>query len=432
MTTQILAYTERPEFKALLEFELKAITGFAPVVHDSLEELESMLAIFPVVEVLVVDTPRAQPNFASFLEKVKKGAATYRNVILIGEGNHLGPNLTVFHQGDVATMLSHLKKNFGRPETDTTWVSMPISALYHFRKLPFDLFVKLSDEKFVKRIPSLEEIEDHTVKSFKDRGISELYFHREHNKDFSRMLINNMIEKLEQNFENDEVELKARTEVFGTVKEIVHSLGIPAKVIEICDTMVADLATNVIKDGGKLARHLERLRSTDLALHYRFVELTCYLGSQLLIALDEKNYHTELKRFIFAAYFCDMTLTDDQHYHHFNLDNAKTLKTQEKKEVMDHAWKAANLVSKYKDAPMDIAIVIKQHHGAIDGAGFPVKKSPHITNLTKCLIISQELAYGMLTQTHKPAIDVLKKMVEKNQGSGLQEIVELFEISLRK
>lgn len=434
MNIQILAFTERPEFKTFLEFELKSMTGVDPTVHITIKDLDSILDVIPMVDVLVLDTPKVRAEFDLFLNKIIKYGDKVKHLIIMGTGELKANNLKFFHRGDVASMLSYLKEALGATEPKSEgWISVPVTALYHFNKLPFDLYVKLSDEKYVKRIPALEYVDETTVDSFKKRGILEMHFHREHNKTFSRLLIQNMLTKVDGEYTDDNLELKARTEVFDTVKEIVQALGLSPKVVEVCDSIVAEMTVDVIQGGGKLGKHVERLQgNAKLTFHYRFVELTCYIGTQMLKALDPKNYGQESRRFIFAAFFCDMTLSDQEHLNHLSLDNLRVLKTQEQKSVQDHACKASQLIAKHKDAPLDIAIVIKQHHGALDGMGFPVKKSPLLTNLTKVLILSQELAYGMLTKTHTPAIEVLKTMVKKHEGSALHELVELFESTLEK
>ena len=181
-----------------------------------------------------------------------------------------------------------------------------------------------------------------------------------------------------------------------------------------------------------MAAFLERLKKRqDLAFHYRFIEMTCFIGGQLLQATDPENWENELRRFAFAAFFCDITLSQPKYLHIFAEEDMKDLRPHEIKEVHEHALKAAQMVAKIPTAPIDIGIVIKQHHGSLTGIGFAAKKPSNLTSLAKCLIISHELAHGILTNSEKPALEVLKALIKIDRGAALQELVDVFEKSLR-
>jgi hypothetical protein len=433
MTTPVIGYTPRPEFRALLEFELKAMTGIAPVIHENVDDFESLLEIFPKVDVLLLDVTQGDDHLQKLASRIISASDTFRHVILVGGHAKTLPHLKLFQKSELVALIGHLKELLVNSEfSKDSWIDIPVTALYHFKQVPFDLFIKLSSDRYIKRIPTLEEIDDSTIESFRSRGINEVYFLRENNKDFSRLLINNMLNKIESDYQNPNEELKARSQVFSTVKELVQALGIAPKVMQISETMITEVSSSVLLAGGKLAKHVERLqRNLQFSFHYRLVELTCYLGTQLLLAINEKNYPDEVRRFVFAAFFCDITLTEQDYIHHFDEDLPKTLEVRDERVVMDHAWKAAELVSKYPNAPIDIGIVIKQHHGAVDGVGFPKKKSPHLTTLAKCLIISQELSYKILMNPEIPALEVLKMMAKNHDEAASQRLIKLFERSLK-
>ena len=52
--SQIVAFTKRLDFKTLLDIECKSLTGFAPVVKDSVDEFQSMLGLLGDIDVLII------------------------------------------------------------------------------------------------------------------------------------------------------------------------------------------------------------------------------------------------------------------------------------------------------------------------------------------------------------------------------------------
>lgn len=402
MTSPLLIFAQQPDLKALLEVECKTLSGFTPAVYSNLDEIESMLDMIGEVNLLILEYQNTDA-FRNFVDTMQLKSGL-KNILILGESHRTENKVRSFPYTDFEAVQNVMKDILvGKKSTIEAWVCVPIEAFLHFKKLPFDLYVKISETKYVKRIPAHEEVDSKTISQFQAKGLNELYFDKQFKRDFSLMLINNMINKVEHEYATMDESIQARSEVFVTVREIVQGMGLAPKVIEVCETMIHEIEKDAIKNGRHITQHLERLKNReDLAFHYRFIEMTCYIGGQLLQVIDPDNLEHELKRFSFAAFFCDMALSDPQLIYVFTVDDFEKLRPPQQKEVNDHALRAANLVAKLPNAPIDVAIIIKQHHGSLSGVGLHHKKSIHLATLAKCLIISQELAYGILTNTHRP------------------------------
>lgn len=433
MTQSILIFTKNPAFRALVEPECKNRSGFAPVVHDKVEELEAMIDLLSEIELLIIDGSADKESLTSFLNQLPLKSTTLNHVLLYcDESLPTTLSLKSFSQKDLETFMTQVKEILGTQKVEG-WISVPVESLLHFKKVPFDLYVKIGSDSYVKRIPAHEEIDASTIEAFQKKEILDLHFEKVHNKDFSQMLINNMINRVDATYGTIDEALEVRTQVYTTVREIAMGLGLVPRVMEVCDSMIEEIGKEAVKEGSTFSRYLERLKTReDLTFQYRFIELSAFIGAQLLMAMDPLEWEQEVKRLVFAVFFCDISLKDPDLIHVLDQASYDKLSPTKQKQVLDHARQAAELVVKHQSAPLDIAIVIKQHHGSPDGVGFPAKKSPHLTKLTKCLIISQELAYGLLTNTHKPSVEVLRNLVKSSQASGLQDLVNAFERSLER
>jgi hypothetical protein len=431
LTAQILAFTKDSQFRQTLVGDCKALTGLAPVIHEGIDELCSMVEMLQQVEVVILHGLGAEVIPAQYLKRLSTPGIVIKNLIYIG-GHPPEVPLKSFPASGYNAMSTYLREVLAASQNyRLAWSAMPLQAIGHFKKVPFDLYVKISDEKFVKRIPAHEEVDPKVLREYQQRGINEFYFHKEHNRDFSQMLINNMINRLEGNYHSLDEELEARSEVFKTVKGIVLDLGIPAKVVEVCDSMIESITDEVLLDS-QLGEYLDRLKNNpNLEIQHKFIELTCLIGGLLITNMETRKVQEKLRSFIFAALFCDMTLADTELIFCFNAEAFDKLTHFQRKAVQFHALKAEELITKYKNAPAEAGLIIRHHHGSLEGIGFPEKKTSLIHPLAKCLIIGQELAHGILTNQQVSSLEILKRMVQNKKGTSLQNLVEQLEFILR-
>jgi response regulator RpfG family c-di-GMP phosphodiesterase len=298
----------------------------------------------------------------------------------------------------------------------------------HFKSVPFDLYIRLSDQKFVKRIHAHEEISQDILNPLEDKGIQELFCEKKYNRDFSMMLINNMINKVDRPYDNLKDQLQAHDEVFSTTKEIIQNLGLSGRVIEVCETTIEKMCLDVLSDPDEFSSYLLAMKNDrNLAFHFKIVSLTNYLGTQLISEMKLPNMDEQVKKFVFASYFCDMTLRNPAFHYHRKAEDSDALNLEEQNEVNFHALKASELVSTYKETPKEVGLIIRQHHGSFSGIGFPMDKSSQLLPLSKILIVSQELAFSILTNIDTPVFEVLRGFLKKHKSSGLSELLNVLE-----
>ena len=225
--------SKRMDFKSLLQIECKVLTGFTPVIKECSEELKSLLSLRSDVEILVVDDP--QDCLLYYLVQESQ----IKNILVLSDKNFQLNQVKTFPLCAVESLINHLKSIL-KPNRDSLeeYISIPIDSLIHFKVLPCDLYIKISQKKYLKRIPAYESIDESIVTAFKNKGVTEMHFERKNNRDFSLMLLNNMINKVESDYTSEDEHHKATNEVFLTTKEIVQSLGLHPKVVQVCESVM--------------------------------------------------------------------------------------------------------------------------------------------------------------------------------------------------
>ena len=431
MSSQIIAYTERLDFKTLLDIECKSLTGFAPVVKETVDDLTSLLNLLSDIDILIVDEPNCKAKAKLIFDLLSSKSQEIKKILFLGEEKVDLTNVKSFPVNQIEDFVSHLKGMLDSSGAQTLeYISVPADSLIHFKVLPFDLYIKISENKFIKRIPANEDVDDSTIEAFKQKGIVDLYFEKKYNRDFSLMLLNNMINKVETDYSTVDAKLKARNEVFVTTKEIVQSVGLPPRVIQVCESVMDSISEDVIKSKDRFGNYLEQVKSqSNLNFQFQLIELTSFIATQLLDNGTEANAE-QIKKVVFAAFFCDIALSDVSHLDCRSEDSLKDLWSEDKQMISEHAQKASLLVSKYKNAPGEVDIIIKQHHGSLDGIGFkPVSDGLH--PLAKCLIASQELAFAILKSPEVAPIETIKRVADNHAGTPIHGLLVSFSESFK-
>lgn len=430
--SQVIGFTQDMNFRTLLEIQCKEITGFSPIIHHTYEEFVSVISLLESIEILVVDEPKDNGIFIKLMDELMSRQGQFKSIFVRTERNPMLPQSKVFSPENLEGLLTELRSLFKNIEKkEQGHISIPVDSLIHFKILPFDLFVKIGEDKFIKRIPAYEEIDAATFAGFQQKGIHDLYFERQYNRDFSSMLINNMINKVEKDYASIDEKLKATNEVYLTTHQIVGKLGFKPKMVEVCDSVLNQISEDVIKGKDNFSKFLEQLRTkTNLSFRYRLMELTSFIGTQMIEATEDSSARREMiKKLIFSSLFCDITLKNNDQIHVRRPEQVMKLSQAEQKDINEHAMRASELVNKYQRAPLEASLIIKQHHGSLNGVGIPQDISPKILPLTKCLMAAQEISYQILLEPHRHPIDVLSDVKLRFIDTALEDYMEVFETS---
>ncbi|MES2526198.1 MAG: hypothetical protein V4598_03900 [Bdellovibrionota bacterium] len=426
---QVLVYTQREEFRSYLDSECLKIKECFPVFYDKLDELETILGIFPKLDVLVVDAPQSLEDFDLLSNFVRERKDQITHVLLVSD-KESADYTRVFHSTDWASLLQHLKTILGEigvPQEG--FVGIPLDCLIHFKVMPFPLYLNISTGKFIKRIPAFEVMDTEVIESYRRRGVKEFFFERQYGKDFATMLMNNMINRVEMDYETPEEKEKATSEVVGTVRDIIASIGLKPRVIELCDTLMTQIIDEVDKGKGvQASSYLQKLRSKpELDFNYRLIQLTSFIATQIIDGRSRAHKKEEIKAVIFSAFFCDMALKNPEHLHYRNLKDIALLPEEEREEIKWHASHSASMVELNKIGTPESVVIIRQHHGDLYGTDIPAGVHVDLLDLSKCLLASQDLAYALLSHPDENLWKVFQELYRQNKGSPLEEYLAIYE-----
>lgn len=429
---QIFAYSTCPDFQALLEVEVKELTGTKPIIQDALDELKNLISMFQTIDVLIIDSE----NIADIIEleeHLHLCQNTINHIMILGEEVECRERFKFYSRTNIEILFKDLALIIGpHLPTEKVWASIPVCTLCHFQVLPFDLYLKLSEFRFIKMVPAFEAVDSGFIKSLRMKGVDEVYYEKKFKRDFSMMLINNLINRIDQGYKSNDELFHVREEVFSTTKKILQSLGISGRVVEVCESAAEKMISEVLQQPGELRSYLLCLkRDKDLSFHFKLIHLTNYIGAQLINRMNLPQLEQQVRKLVYASFFCDMCLKQKgAHFYRNANDSNEELTLDEQNEINFHALKASELIKGHLDNSNEIKIIILQHHGSFSGIGFPVVKSSELLPLSKILIVAQDLAFDILKNEDTPALEVLRSFIKKSDSSSLKELLDCLQETL--
>ena len=424
--SQVAVYTNRIELKTLLEIECNSQHDVAIAVHNDVDEFKNFLDIFEEVEIVIVDDP--VPELIVFL---KKNTPKLKKILILSPVKVEIPQAHLFSLEGIDDLFAQLRVLLGGGELkNDDFISIPLGSLIHFTSLPIDIYLKLSESKFLKCIKANDEIDVETILKLEEKGVQFIYFEKKNNRELSAMLLKNMIKKVEKEYVSVGEKLKANNEVYHTTREIVSKMGLPSKILDVAESVVNRIAEETKKEPAAISSYLNQLRTNnELGFRYRFAEISSFLATKIVQEMPDSNIEY-VKKVVYACLFSDVSLTDRSHIHIRNSEDLLKLTPFQQKEITQHAFNAAELISQSRHAPLEVEKLIRQHHGSITGFGFQREISTRLSPFSLCVITAQEVAYSILIDPNKKMRDILLDGKKHFNSNLLDTYFELLEKDL--
>lgn len=383
------------------------IDGFAQSEFSGRESLHETLSTEPNVidetDILVVTFN--MKGFKNLLEKLKspenntKTIITYKAVEKEEIEQHIqyDPNIMTFciDGGDIAKLesaFSRLQKIQERAKKDLSFCKVRIDYFLRFNKVICDVYLRLSEEKFVKIINRHQEYNHDDINKYIDKDCNHLYI-KEH--DF-KIFVNGIVKSIQQK-EHEKLPVLVGENSFipltcqETVHEMVHKMGIT--------TQALILTNEAINTSIKLVQKSDvyKLLKSTLGEGSYISEISMLVNYISCAICRESEWRApdNYLRLSIAAFFQNVSLADDNlaKIEKTNSNEFQDLFNTAKKKVTEHPSKSAEQVLKIKGLPIGVDKIILNHHERYDGSGFPRGIDyTRLDPMTSIFTVSLELA----------------------------------------
>ncbi|MGE3262596.1 MAG: HD domain-containing phosphohydrolase [Bacteriovoracia bacterium] len=247
------------------------------------------------------------------------------------------------------------------------------TLLLSSEKYEVDLFIKLSEEKYVKAINVGDFFSPADYEKFSAKKVTFLYVRRE---DFLS-LVDRWMKDLQKMSaaKPGEISLADALNVFSSIHSTVHAAlgdeGFSPEIKKLTEASV-NLAIRTIQDNPKLSELFDKLKENIVPYISAHSTALTFLSCRLASLIDW-NSDTTFYKLSLAAYLHDITIEqDDWAKYSTRLEILQSSLTEsEVRKLFQHPATAAALVSEIEGIPGEVGFIIEQHHEATEGEGFP-------------------------------------------------------------
>ena len=272
------------------------------------------------------------------------------------------------------------------PSATSKFHPIPVHYLNLFEQIPVDIFIKLSDSKYVKCYKKGDSFTGLDKSKLKDKSVTRLFIESSSDKigtnEIIQAAIINIFKKkevsLEEKLSNNYYQLSNMIKFMGMTPELSKTIK-----ISIHESTQYILKSDVLKDSWK-----------KLALKGNFpaklYTLQCFICGAILKKQTWNSEHSLLK-LTMASLLQDLSIEEIELMEIYDYDEFKkiqpTLSSYLVKNYLDHPLKAKELAAQISDLPLDIEKILLEQHETPLGTGFPKGISASQLNPLSCLFI---------------------------------------------
>lgn len=285
-----------------------------------------------------------------------------------------------------------------------------IKKFLDYMDQPVDLFISLTDEKYIKIYDREDDFDESILSKYLSRGVNLVYLTDGDYKIFMNSSLRKLAAELSNEQTSNEEKIQLQSRSIQQIRSCILSLGVSQQTIDLTDK-VSTSVLQVIKADKNISKQLKKFVKNQ-GYVFEHSNLINYLSSAIAkeLRLDEKNI-TKLVR---ASIFCDMTIDDRlAQYQSIEDEKFQSLPSEDRKKIKSHIKEATQILEMSKGFITDEKNIIETHHEKPNGMGFP-KKLDH-TNLQPlcCIfILAHDFSHKILKCDDIENVDSLSLLQE--------------------
>jgi CheY-like chemotaxis protein len=414
MQAKVLIIEDEIEIRDMIQLQLESDFSVEALLASSGNEAIEIIKANPDLKVIISDINMPKGNgydvFAAAQKLVPKAffifCTAYSQETVAGK---LGPDagkVKVVTKpgflGPLQALLEGVLKGDARSEKEV-FCPVNVGLLQRIGIVPYELYVKLNDEKFVKVSLSGEQFTSEDASRFLHKKVAQLYLTRSD----STHLLNDLARMLTiMKADNAGIEgiLEAQAGALESVREFTEAFGVSEATTKVIAACVELTGKFLEKHAGTFPVFSKLLSISGCYFSTRSIMLS-YVTGVLAQQMKWDSNLTYLK-LCYASVLVDISLTSKEleRLKEFEERAAKVedpdlVFDPELKHFMEHPQRSAAILAQMSDVPLETDVLVLQHHEEPDGSGYPNRMHlSRIGPLSAILIFSMDLVDYLLVQ----------------------------------
>lgn len=312
-------------------------------------------------------------------------------------------------------------------EQDNQFTNIEIDKFYSAKKVIFDVYIKLSNDHYVKILHAGDDFSKSRVDKYKQKNVTHLYFKKTDRRKYV-MFINQIASKI---VKAPKIEGKGKAKVLGMVAENfledAYTIGLRPQVIsqgkEICNNVY-----KIISSDKKLHQLMRELHDFEPSLYTHSFLITFFAGA--IIKQFEWQTQNTIETTALACMFHDIGKL--QFPREMLVKRLEELNEQELSFYKEHPSLGSEMVMACPRLNETVRQIILQHHETNDGKGFPFGiKGREVQTLSNIVCLADDFVHFMEKTKLKPTDALLamikdKELVYRYKSEIIEGMMKIF------
>ncbi len=298
-----------------------------------------------------------------------------------------------------------------------------------FRKAqvpPCDIYLKISDEKYLKISNAHEEITEDFLKKYVKKGVDYFYVTANDFELFSKYY-NDLVKNQLQHNNHIEEKIDYQLQGFESIQDYVQNIGLDGNVVETMN-IVTQSSVEVMKNNPDLFKLVEKMMHEENYLSEHSIMIS-YIAGALAFEMEWVTSAT-LQKLATAALLHDVYLADSylaRMSHRSEEEWGAELRPEQIELIRHHPTIMSDIIKKARGIEADVDVIIFNHHETADGYGYPRNLEHNkIFPLAAFFIVSEYFVNEIYEKKpNKQEIDqIIDKMENKFNKGNFKKAVE--------
>lgn len=310
------------------------------------------------------------------------------------------------------------------------YVAIKLQFLRKYRQVPFDIYIQLSKDKYVKIRNRDDKLDDELITRYKSKGIKEFYLTiNDFNSHHENIYTLPLIFEDQKTGETIDPERKIK-EIHEVLIEIISDIGLN----EIVINLAHQYTKNILEYSGSKAS-LALMLEASIKNDYSYIYDHSYMTSVICVKVCKKiSWMTPAmeEKMCMGAVFHDLYLGHTKYPYKIDVKHhdINEIAKNDRGVYFVHPTEMATILSETDSIPQEVINIVSQHHEKVDGSGFPKKLSSLTMSPTVGLFI---MVHDFVNELYKVNFDcqqysiLIANIVAKYCSGNFKEIAKAFE-----
>ena len=302
---------------------------------------------------------------------------------------------------DIFELRALVQSVLGLPAGDVgagdEYTRVRVSTLLSLGNVPFELFVRLGEAKFIKLSTAGDSLSKEDLSKYADKHVEFLYIQRRDREQFLEALASTVRKGVQSGASPKPSTMAKGFEIALSAQEgladVVSTLGLSDAAKQIIKGNV-DLVIQSLNSNAAFVDLLSQMEIQSDSYISSHSVMVSYTACGLVTLLDWSTEHVQQK-LAYAAVLHDLPHREDA-IARLEEGNEYLMKVSGRKveDFEQHPLRAAKLVQMMPEIPDGVAEIVAQHHELPDGTGYPGRLlHSRIEPLSAVFIIAERLVH---------------------------------------